>query len=127
MTAFVRALILAALVASVGDAAAQPATDDNSANAVYAGCKAFSQGQVRDAQTAMAANFCSGIVNALSGIGPYLKLPEWQSCVPPSSTGAQTARVVVKFLEEHPERMHEDLRTLALEAFHQAWPCPAGR
>jgi hypothetical protein len=129
MTVFMRALILAALIASASDAPAQPAGDDeNSANFLYSGCKVFASGQrVSDYQTAMAANYCSGIVHALSGIGEFLNPPEWKSCAPPSSADSQLARVGVKFLEEHRERMHEDFRGLVVEAFHGVWPCPAGR
>ena len=124
MTSFVRAMILAALVAPVGGAAAQPTNpNDHSANAVYAGCKAFASGQkVAEPQMAMIGNYCAGMLHALTGITEYLT-GGWHSCIPNSSNAAQSARVVVKFLDEHPERMHEDFRALALEAFHQAWPC----
>jgi hypothetical protein len=36
------------------------------------------------------------------------------------------ARVVVDFIEAHPERKSEDFRRLTLEAFHDAWPCKSG-
>src|SRR5262249_1985979 len=85
---------------------------------VFLGCKAL----VEDRPTP-AANFCSGIVHGLGGVGQYLTPPEWQSCVPPTSDTAQLARVVINYIEARPQRMHEDFRRLTLEAFHKAWPC----
>jgi hypothetical protein len=32
-------------------------------------------------------------------------------------------RVVVAYIEKRPERMHEPLADLAIEALQQAWPC----
>jgi hypothetical protein len=32
-------------------------------------------------------------------------------------------RVAVAYIERRPQRMHEDFRMLAVEAFHEAWPC----
>ena len=117
------AMLVAATMVCSTTVQAQPAGDDHSANAVYAGCKAFAAGQkVSDYQIAMMGNYCSGIVHALTGITAYLT-GGWQSCIPPSSNASQSTRVVLKFLDDHPERMHEDFRELALEAFHQAWPC----
>ncbi len=117
-------LICATLIAFASQADAQPTTADTSANAVYSGCKAFAQGQpTTNAQLAMLGNFCSGVLHGLAGVSQYVTPPEWHSCTPPNSDAAQLARVVIRFLDEHPERMHEDFRRLALEAFHQAWPC----
>jgi hypothetical protein len=123
---FVRAAVVCvAIIATADEAAAQGSTSDTSANPVYAGCKAFAQNQpASDPQMFNMKGFCAGVLHALAFVSPYLERgPEFRSCVPPESTAAQLAQVVVKFLDEHPERMHEDFRVLALEAFHNAWPC----
>jgi hypothetical protein len=31
--------------------------------------------------------------------------------------------VVISYVEARPERMHVNIKQLALEAFHRAWPC----
>lgn len=111
-----------ACAALIWSANAQQPTEDISANTWFLGCKAFSEGRRTSAELA-AANFCSGVVHGLASVGAYLSPPEWQSCVPPTSTARQLALVVVKYIEARPQRMHEDFRQLTLEAFHDAFPC----
>jgi hypothetical protein len=119
---FMRVVICTALITSVGKAAAQRA-EDTSANFIYSGCKSFAEQQLRTVQLTMLGNFCGGVLHGLALVGKNITVPQWQSCVPPTSDSVQLARVVVKFLDEHPQRMREDFRVLAVEAFHQAWPC----
>jgi hypothetical protein len=120
---FARTAILAALIASASASSAQvPATDDDSANALFAGCKSFVDGQAPTPQSNMMANFCSGVVNGLAYVGSVLP-PEIRSCAPPTSTERQLARVALEYIGANPQRMHEDFRELTLEAFHYAWPC----
>jgi hypothetical protein len=38
-------------------------------------------------------------------------------------TGEQEVRVVVKYIDERPERLHEPFPTLAYEAVKAAWAC----
>lgn len=121
-----RAIVCAALIVSVSEAAAQLRTRDTSANAIFHGCKALAEGQTTNAQLYALGNFCAGIVIGLASVGQHLSLPEWQSCAPATSDAQQLARVVVAYLEAHPERMGEDFRRLTLEAFHDAWPCKSG-
>jgi hypothetical protein len=44
-------------------------------------------------------------------------------CIPPAITIGAVARMVVKYIDDRPTRMHEDFRELALEALKTAWPC----
>jgi Rap1a immunity proteins len=45
-------------------------------------------------------------------------------CLPESGiSGEQAARVIVKFLQDHPERLHESARILAMIALQMAFPC----
>jgi hypothetical protein len=100
---------------------------DTSANSVFLGCKAFVEGQATNLRLNQLGNYCSGIVHGLAGVGEYLTPQEWQSCIPPTSTARQLARVVISYIEARPQRMHEDFRGLTLEAFRYAWPCKSGR
>ena len=103
----VRAVVCAALILSVSEVAAQQRTDDTSANSVFLGCKAFVEDRVT-VRLASVANFCAGVVHGLSATARYVSPPEWQSCAPADSDTRQLLRVVVKYIEAHPERMHED-------------------
>lgn len=44
-------------------------------------------------------------------------------CFPSASTIGQDARVLVKWLNDHPERLHEDANLLTFTAFQSAYPC----
>jgi Rap1a immunity proteins len=44
-------------------------------------------------------------------------------CVPPTATIGQMVRVVVKYIDQRPERLHEQFTVLAYEALKAAWPC----
>ena len=77
-----RAIVCAALIVSVSEAAAQLRTRDTSANAIFHGCKALAEGQTTNAQLYALGNFCAGIVIGLASVGQRLSLPEWQSCAP---------------------------------------------
>ena len=126
MIVFERALICAAVVLSGSAATAQKVRFENSANALFQGCKAATQNEKLSPQTATVASYCNGVVYALASVSDRLSNPLDRSCVPAIST-EQTMRVVVKFLDDHPERLHENFVQLALEAFHRTWPCPASR
>jgi Rap1a immunity proteins len=126
MIVFERALICAAIVLSGSAATAQKVPYENSANALFQGCKAATQNEKLDPQTATIASYCNGVIYALASVSDLLSNPMKRSCVPAIST-EQTMRVVVKFLDDHPERLHENFVQLALEVFHRTWPCPAGR
>jgi hypothetical protein len=116
-------IMLAALIAAAAEASAQTRnSQDTSANAVFLGCKAFTEGRGTTQEQYMLGNYCSGVVFGLSYIGNVMP-PEWRYCAPAGSSGQQLARVVVNYIEARPERMHEDFRLLTLEAFHYAWPC----
>ena len=110
--------------ALIGSATAQ--SNVQGVNLAFLGCKGFVEDQAKNAELVSAANFCSGVVHGLAYVGKILP-PEQQSCAPPTSDARQLARVVINYIEAHPQRMHEDFRMLTLEAFHQAWPCKSDR
>jgi len=47
------------------------------------------------------------------------------TCIPDEASIGQLARVVVKWLREHPEKLHELKSFLVMEALKNAFPCPA--
>ena len=48
-------------------------------------------------------------------------------CIPENVNPAQLARVIVKYLENHPEKLHEEDIVLTVEALTQAFPCMPGK
>jgi hypothetical protein len=45
------------------------------------------------------------------------------ACVPRTVTNNQAVRVVVKYIDDRPARLHENFKALAEEALMAAWPC----
>jgi hypothetical protein len=44
-------------------------------------------------------------------------------CPPNDLTLKEIVLVVIKYIDERPERMNENFKKLAIEAIHDAWPC----
>ncbi|WP_431311186.1 Rap1a/Tai family immunity protein [Methylobacterium nigriterrae] len=72
-------------------------------------------------QTTM-AGVCLGTITTLMALGPYLPAAV-RSCRPDGVTPNQGIQVALAYIGRKPERMHEDFRMLAMEAFKAAWPC----
>jgi len=47
------------------------------------------------------------------------------TCIPDKVSQPQLARVLVKWLRDHPERLHESVSILSGDAFKSAFPCQA--
>lgn len=45
------------------------------------------------------------------------------ACIPDTVTGYQAAKVVVQYLDAHPEKLHLDLSLLMFSALTEAFPC----
>ena len=85
-----------------------------SANQIMSGCRAIIS--KNDAGTSFFQAHCLGIVEAISVVAPDL-------CIPPGVTTGQDIRVIVKYIDDRPARLHERFIPLALEALRAAWPC----
>src|SRR5919204_1523746 len=74
---------------------------------------------------AVMQGMCVGMVDALdflmSELPPEDK--EYRSCPPSDATLKQTVQVVIKYIDEQPERMNESFKKLAIETIREAWPC----
>jgi hypothetical protein len=58
-------------------------------------------------------------VIADTGSGPLKR-----ACIPQEVTNGPLVRVVVGFMDQHPDRLHYRLSVLAIGALTQEWPCP---
>ena len=94
---------------------------DRSANALMQACRsAIHEGPppytTKNTQAAYDNGWCHGFINAIAVVDPSI-------CRPPGVTIDQTLRVVVKYIDERPQRMHEDFAILVQEALATTWPC----
>lgn len=107
--------IIAALFALFLSASSVAATDSESANFIMPGCRLWIQNEkaVRDP---FDQGICGGAVIAITRVAAGV-------CPPPRSTGGQSIRVVVKYIDSIPARQNESFYRLAAEALRKAWPC----
>jgi hypothetical protein len=114
-----RLLLSAALLCSLAvPAFAEP--DNNSGNYMLPHCRILIQDQ---SKIGPMSGLCAGIIETLGWAGGLLR-EEDRFCSPPISTKGQHREVVLRYLENHPERLHLPFKRLALDALRKAWPCP---
>ena len=100
--------------------------DKDSANYMLPYCRAaVNKEEVTRPTDAVVRGVCVGIIEAIdfmmSEYPPQDK--EYSSCPPSGVNLDQTVRAVITYIEARPQRMHENFKTLAIEAIHDAWPC----
>jgi hypothetical protein len=110
-------VIVAALMLSGGPVSAEK--DTTSANYVMRGCRGFLTDEGTHTEPFL-EGWCAGIVHAALN---YLAGDNGNHCPPNGVTVGQSVRVVVRYIDARPARMHEDFKKLALEAMKAAWPC----
>ena len=92
-------------------------------NDVIDGCRrAASLSYGTTTAEALWAGKCTGVIQTLVGIGSHLSARA-RFCVPGEVTFQQAAKVFVKFLDSHPERLHELSTILAIDSLRATWPC----
>ena len=74
------------------------------------------------ASSAYKLGFCSGFVIAVLDLGSLLD-DTISFCQPSEVTPEQATRVLLKYMDAHPEETHERAEPLAVAAFRTAWPC----
>ncbi|WP_369412695.1 Rap1a/Tai family immunity protein [Neoroseomonas alba] len=75
------------------------------------GCRDFI---ARRPVNAYAQGLCAGKVETVASL---------VACFPPEATVGQMIRVVARYIDERPARLHENFIVLARDALQQAWPC----
>ena len=86
-------------------------------------------GAIDDPTDSFLAGICEGTIDGLAYEASMLKLSSAPAphaevfCVPKETKIDQQIRVVVKYIEARPERMHERFALLAPLALIEAWPC----
>lgn len=73
------------------------------------------------------AGYCMGLMQGIIETTRfYQDRDKSLACLPEGLEKGQAARVVTKFLNEHPERLHETSALLAIVALATAFPCARG-
>lgn len=93
--------------------------DFDSGNYMLPHCKAL----VDDKPPGVWQGQCGGIIDTLMWVGSSLPEPN-RFCPPAHIPPSQAHRVVLRYLEQHPEKLHEGFKGLAFSALMEAWPCP---
>lgn len=72
------------------------------------------------------SGYCYGTINGVVGsiqtLNQYL-VPEERTCLPDQMKQSQGARIVLKFLRDHPASLGRGGPFLVLAAFQDAYPC----
>jgi hypothetical protein len=116
------ALVAVALITLI--VGAVNAQDNKSANYILPGCRhvaPMASGYVGSADLNFKAGICVGQVSAIAVAAPLLREDIW--CIPDSVTRGQMVQVVIRWIEERPNRMQEPFVTLAMLALMDAWAC----
>jgi hypothetical protein len=96
--------------------------DSSSADAIMPGCRAFVKGELSSSYIeGYMQGECVGIIRGLVDAA-HLQPPS-PLCVPDDATNGQMVRVVVSYIDRHPERMHQSFAYLAFDALKEASPC----
>jgi hypothetical protein len=104
---------LTVALAFCGPAFARSGTD------LVGACHGVLENNRPEAGEALNQGVCMGTVFTLMQLGPTTL----NICPPPSSTNYQGIRVVLKFIDDKPERLNEEFVGLAIDALRKAWPC----
>jgi hypothetical protein len=105
-------------------------------NALLSFCQSVEKAELTDTD-AIALQFCYGYIQGvIDGDGIWQGMMSYDKnhthdkakyCLPEEGfLYMQVARVVVKFLKEHPENLHWAGSVLVHNAFVKAFPCPVG-
>ena len=117
MFQFLRSMALIAAMLLGSEAAF--ALDADTADAIMPACRmvlGMAPNGLTTKFTVQDSGICIGLVEGLS-------YQRQGICYAPGVTVSQSIRVVVKYIDDRPERLQEDFKILALEALRAAWPC----
>jgi hypothetical protein len=85
-------------------------------------------GQAKTLDQTLNAGYCAGYISGIIDAHTILvgsRRAESQWCLPKQGISAMDAAlVVVKWADDHPERLHETARVEIMIALHMAFPCP---
>jgi len=112
-------MVLCMVLAGAYSCKARAEADFDSGNYMLLHCEHFVQ---RSEKFDVWDGECGGTINAFLFLGS--ELPDgFKVCRPKKSTPQQAGRIVLAYLNAHPQTLHQNYRGLILTALHEAWPC----
>ena len=85
-------------------------------------CGLLVQNSFRDQDEARSAGACEGMIETAMLFSPNLPA-DVRACPPAQGSILQSAKVLMRYLDNNPDRVNEPGITVAIEAFRDAWPC----
>ena len=85
-------------------------------------CKLLVQNSFHDQDEARSAGACEGMIETAALFSPNLPA-DVRACPPAQGSILESAKVLLRYLDNNPDRVNEPGITVAIEAFRDAWPC----
>jgi hypothetical protein len=95
-------------------------------------CALLVEGSFHDNDEARSAGACEGMIETAMFFSPNLP-SDVRACPPALGSILESAKILLRYLDQNPDRSTVPGITLAFEAFRDAWPCqgddaePSGR
>jgi hypothetical protein len=110
------------IVLTLWSAAAFGSSADFSAGMIK-GCRALAQGVLPTGEREyMDYGICLATLSSMNTVGQFLHT-DLRSCPPREARPDQLAKVLLKFVEQNPEKLHHPPEILVIHAFRAGWPC----
>jgi len=116
LTAAFLALLFASLTETKASAPSRPTENVSSGNFLIESCRISIDTSAQNAYEGWRSGVCDGLVTGIMYASSTI-------CHDPDVTLGQAMRVVEKYLQDHPERLHLSNTMLTNEALTQAFPC----
>jgi Rap1a immunity proteins len=85
-------------------------------------CELFVQKSFHNQDEAQSAGACEGMIETAALFSPNLPA-DVRACPPAQGSILESAKVLLRYLDNNPDRVNEPGITIAVEAFRDAWPC----
>jgi hypothetical protein len=113
-------IIVASLAFSIIGAARGTVVDTGADAQRY--CQLLVEGSFHDYDEARAAGSCEGMIETAMLFSPNMPA-DVRACPPGQGSILESAKVLLRYLDNNPDRLNEPGITLAIEAFRNDWPC----
>jgi hypothetical protein len=85
-------------------------------------CELLVEGSFHDNGEARSAGACEGMIETAMSFSPNLPR-DVRACPPAQGSILESAKVLLRYLDQNPDRLEVPGLTVAIEAFRDAWPC----
>jgi hypothetical protein len=86
-------------------------------------CTLLVEGSFQNNVEARSAGECGGMIESAMVFSSNLPA-DVRACPPEAGSILESAKVLLRYLEQNPDRLSQAGITLVFEAFRDAWPCP---